>query len=63
MWLKLLAGTAVVFALFHGLAHALGSDRGQAGLLIAGAVVATLVQSSGRRSGKRRPVARSLGFG
>ena len=42
-WLKLLAGTAAVFALFHGLAQGLGSDRGQAGIAVATAVVAALV--------------------
>lgn len=42
-WLKLLAGTGVVFALFHGLAQALGSDRGQSGLVVATVVVAALV--------------------
>ena len=29
-WGKLLAGITVIFGLFHGLATALGSDRGQA---------------------------------
>ena len=43
MWLKLFGGAAIVFALFHGLAQALGSDRGQAGFIVAAAVVAALV--------------------
>ena len=43
MWFKLFGGVALVFALFHGLAQALGSDRGQAGLIVAAAVVAALV--------------------
>jgi membrane protease YdiL (CAAX protease family) len=42
-WRKLLAGLAVTFGLFHGLATALGSDRGQAGLLVTAAVVAALL--------------------
>jgi membrane protease YdiL (CAAX protease family) len=42
-WARLLVGLAVVFALFHGLAAALGSDRGQAGLLVAAVVVAALL--------------------
>jgi membrane protease YdiL (CAAX protease family) len=42
-WAPLLAGLAVVFALFQVLAHALRSDRGQAGLLVAAAVIAALV--------------------
>ncbi len=42
-WVPLLVGLAVVFALFHGLAHAAGSDRGQAGLLVAAAVILALL--------------------
>ena len=42
-WGKLLAGLTAIFGLFHGLATALGSDRGQAGLLVAAAVVAALL--------------------
>ena len=34
---------AVIFGLFHGLATALGSDRGEAGLLVAAVVVAALL--------------------
>ena len=63
-WTRLLAGVALVFALFHWTAQALGSDRGQAGIIIGLLVVtATLVvegaifgQSPGR-------AARSLGLG
>lgn len=63
-WWKLLAGLAAVFALFQVLGHALGSDRGQAGLLIAGAVVATLVAIECVLF-RQTPAAalRSLGFG
>jgi membrane protease YdiL (CAAX protease family) len=39
-WPRLLVGLALVFALFHGLAAAMGSDRGQAGLIIGALVVA-----------------------
>jgi membrane protease YdiL (CAAX protease family) len=39
-WLRLLLGLIVVFALFHGSAMALGSDLGQAGLIVGLLVVA-----------------------
>jgi len=42
-WIKLLAGLAAVFGLFQLLGQMLGSDRGQAGVLVAGAVVAALL--------------------
>ena len=42
-WGKLLGGLIAVFALFQLLAHTLGSDRGQAGLAIAAAVIAALL--------------------
>jgi membrane protease YdiL (CAAX protease family) len=42
-WAKLLVGLGAVFALFQGLAEALESVRGQAGLLVAGAVLAALI--------------------
>src|SRR5262245_18041889 len=42
-WFRLIASLAIVFALFHGLATALGSDRGQAGLSVAAAVEAALL--------------------
>lgn len=42
-WGRLLGGLGLVFVLFQGLAHAYGSERGQAGLVIAAAVVVTLV--------------------
>jgi membrane protease YdiL (CAAX protease family) len=43
-WSRLLLGLALVFALFHGVAAASGSDRGQAGILVGALVVAvTLV--------------------
>jgi membrane protease YdiL (CAAX protease family) len=35
MWSRLLTGLAVTFAVFQAAAHHLGSDRGQAGLLVA----------------------------
>ena len=43
-WPRLLLGLALVFALFHGVAAATGSDRGQGGVLVGALVVAaTLV--------------------
>jgi membrane protease YdiL (CAAX protease family) len=42
-WTKLFAGLAVVFALFQVLGLTLSSDRGQAGLLVAAAVLASLL--------------------
>ena len=63
-WGKLLAGLAVIFGLFHGLATALGSDRGQAGLLVAAAVVAALLAAEWLlfRQAPAEPLL-SLGFG
>jgi membrane protease YdiL (CAAX protease family) len=62
--LKLIAGTAVVFALFHGLAQGLESDRGQAGLVVAAVVVAALVAVE-CAAFRQTPAGalRSLGFG
>lgn len=53
-----------VFALFQVLAHALGSDRGQSGLLVAGAVIAALVGVECLLF-RRAPASalRALGFG
>src|SRR5687768_284549 len=42
-WCKLLAGVSIVFIIFQWLALRLGSDRGQAGLLIAAAIFAALI--------------------
>ena len=42
-WLKLVGGLGAVFVLFQLLGHVLNSDRGQAGLSIAVAVIAALV--------------------
>ena len=39
-WVRLVLGVFVVFALFHGAATVLASDRGQRGLLVAALVVA-----------------------
>ena len=39
-WTRLLLGLALVFALFHFVAAALGSDRGQAGVVVGALVVA-----------------------
>jgi membrane protease YdiL (CAAX protease family) len=63
-WIKLVLGLAIVFALFHGLAQALGSFRGEAGLVVAGAVTAALVAIEWSLFGQAPPTAlRSLGFG
>jgi hypothetical protein len=63
-WCKLLGGLAIVFALFQGLAHALGSDSGQAGVLVAAAVIAALVAAEGLLFGQSfRAALHSLGFG
>lgn len=42
-WVKLLVGLAIAFALFQVLASALGSERGEGGLVVAAAVVAALI--------------------
>jgi membrane protease YdiL (CAAX protease family) len=63
-WLPLLAGLAIVYAMFQGAAQALASDRGQQGLLVAAIVIATLVAVEGvlfRQSPAN--ALRSLGFG
>ena len=63
-WLKLLAGLAIVFALFQGLAQALGSDRGQAGIAVAAAVIVALVAVEGLLFGQSlRAALAGLGFG
>ncbi|HWE20193.1 MAG TPA: CPBP family intramembrane glutamic endopeptidase [Hyphomicrobiaceae bacterium] len=63
-WGPLLAGLVMVFGLFQWLAHALGSDRGEAGLLIAAAVIVALVAVEGLLFRLPPMVAvRSLGFG
>lgn len=62
--LKLVAGLFLVFALFHWSATALGSDRGQAGLLVGALVVAATLAVERLFFG--RPVAtaaRTLGLG
>ena len=63
-WTRLVAGVAVVFALFHWTAQALGSDRGQAGILIGLLVVtATLVVEAVLFGQRPVSAARSLGLG
>ena len=61
---RLLLGLALVFALFHWTASALGSDRGQAGLLVGAIVVAATLAAERALFG--RPVslaAREVGLG
>ena len=70
-WLRLLLGLILVFALFHWSADALGSDRGQSGVIVGALVVAATiaveravfgqpVRSSIRRLGLGRPRATGL---
>ena len=70
-WLRLLLGLALVFALFHWSADALGSDRGQSGVIVGALVVAATIAvewaifgqpalSSVRRLGLGRPRAPGL---
>jgi membrane protease YdiL (CAAX protease family) len=63
-WAGLLAGFAGVFALFHGSAAALGSDRGQAGVLVCAIVLAAifLVERTIHGAGIAA-AARTLGLG
>ena len=42
-WIRLVAGLVVVWALFQAIAFALGSVRGERGLLVGAAVVAALL--------------------
>jgi membrane protease YdiL (CAAX protease family) len=59
-----MAGLLAVFALFHGLATDLGSDRGQAGLLIGGTVVLATVTAQTFLFGQpARVAAKWLGLG
>jgi hypothetical protein len=63
-WVRLVAGLAVVFVVFHGSASALGSDRGQAGIVVA-AVVTLAVLAFERLwfSPTLRNAARTIGLG
>jgi membrane protease YdiL (CAAX protease family) len=63
-WLKLLAGFAVVFALIQYVGGVLGSDRGQAGILIGLLVIAALAAAECLLFRKRVPSSlRALGLG
>ena len=63
-WARLLAGLLVVFALFQYLGHALGSDRGQAGLIVALLVVGATLAAERVMFGQGFfAAARSLGLG
>ena len=42
-WARLVSGLAIVFVLFHGWATALGSDRGQNGVLVCALVIAATI--------------------
>jgi membrane protease YdiL (CAAX protease family) len=63
-WLCLTAGVAGVFALFHALALALGSDRGQAGVIVGAVVVAATLAIERVCFGRGIPTAaREVGLG
>jgi len=63
-WTRLIFGLAAVFALFHGAARALGSDRGQAGLIVGAIVLSATLAVERIAFGQRiGPAIRSLGLG
>jgi membrane protease YdiL (CAAX protease family) len=63
-WLRLLSGLVAIFAVFQWIATALGSDRGQAGVIVALTVVAaTLTAQRWLHGGTLLEAARSLGLG
>ena len=63
-WARLLVGLAGAFTLFQGSAVALGSDRGQAGLLVAALVVGcVLAAERAWFSSTLRAAARAVGLG
>jgi membrane protease YdiL (CAAX protease family) len=63
-WLRLLVGLGLVFALFQWCAFALGSNRGESGLLVGTVVVVALVAAQRLLFGAPPPLAlRSLGLG
>ena len=63
-WSRLVSGMALVFALFHWSALVLGSDRGQAGIVV-GAIVATAILAVERFwfAASLPAAARAVGFG
>lgn len=63
-WIRLLLGLALVFGVFHWSAIWLGSDRGQAGLVVAGIVLGALVASERSVFSRSFPATlAALGFG
>jgi membrane protease YdiL (CAAX protease family) len=63
-WARLIAGLIVAFAIFQWSAVALGSDRGQAGLIVGAlGVAATLAVERFAFGRPLAPAARSLGLG
>lgn len=63
-WLCLTAGVAAVFALFHVLSLALGSDRGQAGVVVGAVIIAATLAIERVWFGRGAPTAaRELGLG
>jgi len=64
MWARLVVGLAAIFALFDWLASALGSDRGQAGLIVGAIVVAATIAAERLLFGTPlNQIPRDLGLG
>lgn len=62
-WIRFVAGLAAVFALFHAVATRLGSDRGQAGAIVAALVLGALLVVERLLVDEARPIVRRLGLG
>lgn len=63
-WPRLLLGLGLVYALFHGAASALGSDRGQAGIVVGALVVAATLAAERLLFGEPlATAAQTLGLG
>jgi len=63
-WLRLLLGLSLVFGLFQWSASALGSDRGQAGIVVGALIVAAAIAVERALFGHRLLIAaRALGLG
>lgn len=60
---RLVVGLFVVFGLFHWSATALGSDRGQHGLMVGGLVAGATAATQWLVLRRRFPVVRQLGLG
>ena len=63
-WARLLLELAAIFALFHGVASFLGSDRGQAGLIVGTLVTAVTLTAERAWPGRTfTSAARAIGLG